>query len=69
MHSDIEVGRDMNGAGPINIEEVMINTVPIMAIGIPFSFLWDIRAQTKVNTDKVAPCNTYINPGKIIFIR
>ena len=39
MHNGIEVGVDMNGAGPINIEEVIINIVPIMAIGIPFSFL------------------------------
>ena len=60
-----DVGRYMNGAGPINIEEMINNVVPMIAIGIPFSVLNDVKAHTNVNTDKVAPCKTNISPRNI----
>ena len=63
-----DVGRYMNGAGPINIEEMINNVVPMIAIGIPFSVLNDVKAQTNVNTDKVAPCKTNISPKNLVSI-
>ena len=69
MHNVKDVGTVMNGAGPINIDEVMSKVVPTRAIGIPFSILWDVSAQTKVNTDNVAPCSTNIKPRNEIRIQ
>ena len=66
IHNVKDVGTVINGAGPINIDEAMSKVVPIRAIGIPFSILWDVSAQTNVNTDNVAPCSTNIKPKNVI---